>query len=48
VRAAADPDAREALLQFSATTRFLPIDAADESTLATLRTGIARVRAEVE
>jgi phosphonate transport system substrate-binding protein len=48
VHAAADPDAREALLQFSATTRFLPIDAADESTLATLRTGIARVRAEVE
>lgn len=48
VDAAADPDAREALLQFSATTRFLPIDAADDATLASLRTGIARVRAEVE
>jgi len=48
VHAAADPDAREALLQFSATTRFLPIDAADEATLASLRAGIARVRAEVE
>jgi phosphonate transport system substrate-binding protein len=48
IRAAADPDAREALLQFSATTRFLPIDAADDTTLATLRSGIARVRAEVE
>jgi phosphonate transport system substrate-binding protein len=46
--AAADPDAREAMLQFSATSRFLPIDAADEATLQSLRTGIARVRAEVE
>jgi len=48
IRAAGDPDAREALLQFSATTRFLPIDADDETTLGTLRSGIARVRAEVE
>jgi len=47
-RAAADPDAGEALLQFSATTRFLPIDAADSATLDSLRAGIARVRAEVE
>jgi phosphonate transport system substrate-binding protein len=46
--AAADPDAREALLQFSTTTRFLPIDAVDDATLARLRAGIARVRAEVE
>lgn len=48
IRAAADPDAREALLQFSTTTRFLPIDGADGTTLRNLRTGIARVRAEVE
>jgi len=48
IHAAADPDAREALLQFSTTTRFLPIDGADDATLRTLRTGIARVRAEVE
>jgi phosphonate transport system substrate-binding protein len=46
--AADDPDAREALLQFSTTTRFLPIDAVDDATLARLRAGIARVRAEVE
>lgn len=46
--AANDPDAREALLQFSGTTRFLPIDAADAAALARLRVGIARVRAEVE
>jgi phosphonate transport system substrate-binding protein len=46
--AANDPDAREALLQFSGTTRFLPIDAANAAALARLRAGIARVRAEVE
>lgn len=46
--AAADPDAREALLQFSTTTRFLPIDSVDDAMLDSLRTGIARVRAEVE
>jgi len=48
IRAAADPDAREALLQFSTTTRFLPIGSVDHTTLERLRTGIARVRAEVE
>lgn len=48
VNATTDPDAREPMLQFSATTRFLPIDAADAATLERLRAGIARVRAEVE
>lgn len=43
-----DPDAREALLQFFGTTRFLPIDAATGASLRELRDGVARVRAEVE
>jgi phosphonate transport system substrate-binding protein len=43
-----DPDAREALLQFFGTTRFLPIDAATEDALRELRAGVARVRAEAE
>jgi phosphonate transport system substrate-binding protein len=46
--ASLDPDAREAMLQFGDTTRFIPIDAATEAELARLRAGIARVRAEVE
>ena len=46
--ASLDPDAREALLQFSGTTRFMAIDAATSAQLARLRAGIARVRAEVE
>ena len=46
--ASSDPDAREALLQFSRTTRFLPISPANAAALARLRAGIARVRAEVE
>lgn len=48
IKAAADPDARDAMLQFSATSRFLPIDGADDATLQHMRAGIARVRAEVE
>lgn len=48
IAAAQDPDAREALLQFFKTTRFLPIDPAAEQSLDTLRAGVARVRAEVE
>jgi phosphonate transport system substrate-binding protein len=43
-----DPDAREALLQFFGTTRFLPIDAGTAASLHELRDGVTRVRAEVE
>jgi phosphonate transport system substrate-binding protein len=43
-----DPDAREALLQFFGTTRFLPIDASTGASLDVLRRGVARVRAEAE
>ena len=43
-----DPDAREALLQFFGTTRFLPIDEGASDALDELRRGVARVRAEVE
>lgn len=43
-----DPDAREALLQFFGTTRFLPLDAQAMESLDALRQGVARVRAEVE
>ena len=43
-----DPDAREALLQFFRTTRFLPIDPATDAALRDLRDGVKRVRAEVE
>jgi len=46
--ASGDPDARDALLQFSGTTGFVPIDAAARVQLDHLRVGIARVRAEVE
>ena len=48
IEASIDPDANEALLQFSGTTRFLPIDAAADATLRRVREGIARVHAEVE
>jgi len=48
IEAAGDPDASEALMQFSGTTRFLPIDAATEEALRHVRDGIARVHAEVE
>jgi phosphonate transport system substrate-binding protein len=48
IEAAADPNASEALLQFSGATRFLPIDAANEQALRLVRDGIARVHAEVE
>jgi phosphonate transport system substrate-binding protein len=43
-----DPDAREALLQFFRTTRFLPIDPATDAALRDLRDGVKRVRVEVE
>lgn len=48
IEAAGDPDAREALLQFFQTTRFLPIDPAADAALHYVREGVARVRAEVE
>ena len=48
LEAANDPDAREALLQFFQTTRFLPIDPASDATLRYVRQGVAKVRAEVE
>ncbi len=43
-----DPDAREALLEFFSTTRFLPVDDATEASLRSLRQGVKRVRAQVE
>ena len=48
LQAAEDPDAREALLQFFRTTRFLPIDPAADASLHDLRQGVERVRTEVE
>lgn len=48
VEASGDPDARDALLQFFKTTRFLPLDAASERNLGQLRKRIARVGAEIE
>ena len=48
VEAGNDPDAREALLQFFGTTRFLPIDAGTEASLRELREGVARVHEEAE
>lgn len=47
-QAAADPDAREAMLRFFKTTRFLPIDPASRQALERLGAGVARVRADVE
>ena len=47
-QAAADPDAREAMLRFFKTTRFLPIDAQSRQALDRLGAGVARVRADVE
>jgi phosphonate transport system substrate-binding protein len=43
-----DPDAREALLEFFGTTRFLPIDAQTNAALHELRIGVGRVHAEAE
>lgn len=48
IQAAEDPDARDALLRFFKTTRFMPADASAEHALKYLRQGVARVRAEVE
>ena len=46
--AAGDPDAREALLRFFRTTRFLPIDAAAANALDHIGKGVQRIRTEVE
>jgi phosphonate transport system substrate-binding protein len=48
IEASSDPDAREALLQFFQTTRFLPIDDGIATALERLRLGVAQVRTEVE
>ena len=48
LEAGSDPDAREALLRFFRTTRFLPIDDHTDAALRELGKGVARVRAEVE
>ena len=48
VEAAKDPDAREALLRFFKTTRFLPLDESDEAALRYIGGGVKRIRAEVE
>lgn len=46
--AAEDPDAREALLRFFKTTRFVPIDGQTAQALDHLRRGVSRVVREVE
>jgi len=46
--AADDPDAREALLRFFKTTRFVPIDVQTTHALDHLRRGVSRVAREVE
>jgi phosphonate transport system substrate-binding protein len=48
LEASSDPGARDALLQFSGTTRFLPLEPEIDSVLQQVRAGIARVRAEAE
>lgn len=48
LQAASDPDAREALLSFFQTTRFLPIDAKSRHALGYIGDGVQRIRAEVE
>lgn len=48
LEAGGDPDAREALLGFFRTTRFLPLDTATRASLRGLGDGVKRIRAEVE
>jgi len=48
IEASNDPDAREALLRFFKTTRFLPVDETSQHTLEHISTGVQRIRAEVE
>lgn len=46
--AAQDPDAREAMLRYFKTTRFMPVDPASQRALHELRRGVVQVRSEVE
>ena len=48
LQAAGDPAARDALRLFFHTSRFLPLDAASQRSLDTLRRGVQRVRTEVD
>ncbi|WP_237577744.1 phosphate/phosphite/phosphonate ABC transporter substrate-binding protein [Noviluteimonas dokdonensis] len=48
IEASRDPDAREALLRFFKTTRFLPIDGRAQHSLQYIGSGVERIRAEVE
>jgi len=48
LEAANDPDAREALLRFFKTTRFLPVDPGSQHALDQMRSGVLRVHMEVE
>ena len=48
LQASRDPAARDALKLFFNTSRFLPLDRESEKALDALRTGVQRVRSEVE
>ncbi|MUV15386.1 PhnD/SsuA/transferrin family substrate-binding protein [Lysobacter sp. HX-5-24] len=48
IEASHDPDAREALLRFFKTTRFLPLDDRAQQSLQRIGDGVKRIRAEVE
>ena len=48
IEATSDPDAREPLLRFFKTTRFLPLDAKVRQALETLGEGVERVGNEIE
>jgi len=48
LEASKDPDAREALLRFFKTTRFLPVDDSARHSLQYISDGVRRIRAEVE
>ena len=48
LEASRDPSAREALVAFFGTTRFLPMDAASGAALEAIGRGVARIKADVE
>ncbi|WP_425481606.1 phosphate/phosphite/phosphonate ABC transporter substrate-binding protein [Cognatilysobacter lacus] len=48
LQASHDPSARDALLAFFGTTRFLPIDPASSRALSDIGHGVARIKADVE
>jgi phosphonate transport system substrate-binding protein len=48
LEASRDPSAREALLAFFGTTRFLPMDAVSTRALADIGRGVSRIKADVE